>query len=186
MPALSALLGWRRRSRPRHASHGGRRTGKATLVPPGLTASELSMLAGSVLFYFGEAEAEGLPGALRPVVATLLWRAARLVVMGERGSGPATQGDLERCGQAIYRHLRMRRPSPDGIAARMGEELDSEIDRHLQLFFSGPHLPFALLVERLVPDLGPGPRARLAGLLEELIRDLGEQFGVVRQVNAVD
>ena len=186
MPALSALLGWRRRSRPRHGPEGRHRMGKATLVPPGLTRSELSMLAGSVLFYFGQAEAEGLPSPLRPVAAALLWRAARLVVMGERGSGPATQSDLERCGEAIYRHLRMRRPSPDGIALRLGEELDFEIDKHLQVFFSGPHRPFALLVERLVPDLGPGSRARLAGLLEELIRDLAEQFGVVRQINPQD
>jgi hypothetical protein len=185
MPALSALLGWRRRSRPRHRVNGRRGVGKVTLVPPGLTGSELSMLAGSVLFYFGQAE-EDLPPSLRPVIAALLWRAARLVVMGERGSGPATQSDLERCGQAIYRHLRMRRPSPDGMAVRIGEELDFEIDRHLQLFFGGPHLSFPLLVERLVPDHAPASRTRLAGLLEELIRDVAEQFGIVRQVNPQD
>ena len=173
MPSFSNLLGWRRRSGLRPNRRGRRVARKATLVPPGLTRPELELVAGSVLFHYRRSEQEDLPAQLRPLVAALLWRAARLVVMGERGAGAATRHDLDRCGAVVYRPL--------GLGS-LGE-MDLAIDRQLQDFFAGPHLPFALLVERLAPQLAPGARAQLAGLLEEMIRDLAEQFGMTRAVN---
>jgi hypothetical protein len=173
MPGFSNLLGWRRRSGSRTNRRARRVTRKATLVPPGLTRPEQALVAGSVLFHYRRTEQEELPAQLRPLIATLLWRAARLVVMGERGAGAATRHDLDRCGAVVYRHL--------GLGGH--GEADLEIDRQLQEFFAGPNLPFALLVERLAPQLAPGVRAQLAGLLEEMIRDLAEQFGMTRAIN---
>jgi hypothetical protein len=181
VPGFSNLLGWRRNSEwPRGP---GRRKvrRKATLVPPGLTRPELALVAGSVLFHYRRVEEDDLPPQLRPVIAALMWRAARLVVMSERGAGTATRHDLDRCGDAVYRHLGML-----GFWAAdldYGTEIDNAIDRQLQDFFSGPQLPLSLLVERLAPGLGPGSRAEVAAALEELIRDLAEQFGMTHPVN---
>ena len=178
MPGLSALLGWRQKSRHRR-SHGRKKqvTRIATLVPPGLTGPELATVAGSVLFHYRGVDFEGLPLQCHPMVAALLVRAARLVVMGERGSGRAIQKDLDRCAAAVYRHLGLNPVSHSGAADASLAVLELETDRELQDFFSGPPLPFVLLVERLAPQLGPGPRAQVAAALEDLIRDLAEQFG---------
>jgi hypothetical protein len=111
---------------------------------------------------------------LRALIAALFVRAARLVVMGERGSGRALQADLDRCGAAAYRHLGLQQVFE---VAALGPAIDLETDRRLQDFFTGPRLPLVLLVERLAPELGPGSRAEIADSLEELIRDLAEQFG---------
>jgi hypothetical protein len=187
VPGLSALLSWRQRSRLR------RRQGKkkqvtriATLVPPGLTGPELATIAGSVLFHYQRVDFEGLPLQCRPMAASLLVRAARLVVMGERGSGRAVQKDLDRCAAAVYSHLGLRPVSHASAAEGALGALESETDRQLQSFFSGPHLPFAVLVERLAPELGPRPRAQVATAVEELIRDLAEQFGTAGPLRMVE
>lgn len=154
------------------------------MVPPGLSGSELSTLAGSVLYQYRRIDTEDVPIRLRPLIAALLWRAARLVVMGERGAGAATRHDLERCGEAVYRHLGLSRQAwAGGAFARAGAEIEYEIDRALEDFFSGPSLPLALLVERLAPELGPGPRTHVASILEELIRDLADLFATGRHIN---
>lgn len=152
-----------------------------TLVPPGLSGSELVALAGSVLYQYRRIDIEDVPIRLHPVIAALLWQAARLVVMGERGAGAATRHDLERCAEAVYRHLELSRAG--GGFGRAGVEIEYQIDRALEDFFSGPSLPLILLVERLAPELGPGPRAHLASILEELIRDLADLFATGRHVN---
>jgi hypothetical protein len=146
-------------------------------VPPGLTEAEAATVAGSVLFHVRRIDFEGLPPQFRAVVAALLLRAARLVVMGERGASRPIQHDLNRCAAAVYDHLGIFRlfPAPDSQGAI--SMLEAEADRQLQDFFSGPSLPLALLIERLAPNLGPHPRAQMATALEELIRDLAEQFG---------
>jgi hypothetical protein len=176
VPGLSALLGWRQRSRNPH-SRGKRRGARiATLVPPGLTGPEAATVAGSVLFHFRRVDFEGLPPQFRAMVAALLLRAARLVVMGERGSGRPVQMDLNRCAAAVYANLRIEALFPAADREGAISLLEAETDRQLQEFFSGPSLPLVLLIERLAPNLGPRPRAELAAALEELIRDLAEQF----------
>ena len=146
-------------------------------MPPGLTGPEVATVAGSVLFHVRRVDFEGLPPQFRAVVAALLLRAARLVVMGERGASHPIQSDLRRCAAVVYDHLGVTRlfPAPDSEGAI--SMLEAEADRQLQEFFSGPSLPLVLLIERLAPNLGPQPRAQLAAALEELIRDLAEQFG---------
>ncbi|HXV25491.1 MAG TPA: hypothetical protein VED46_14675 [Alphaproteobacteria bacterium] len=156
------------------------------LVPPGLTDAELASLAGSVLFYQRRTEQAATPARLRPLILALLWRAARLVAMGERGAGAATQHDLERCAEAVYRHLRGRHPAVEDRSIQPSTEIDWMIDEQLLAFFSGPDLPLQLLVERLAPELAPDARAEVAGVLQELIRDVGEQFGLTRPVNPSD
>jgi hypothetical protein len=177
VPGLSALLGWRQKSRDRRR-HGRKQVTRiATLVPPGLTGPELATVAGSVLFHYRRVDFEGLPAQFQAMVAALLVRAARLVIMGERGSSRALQQDLDHCAAAVYRHLGIKRPLPGAEGEPPVSAIEAETDRQLQEFFSGPHLPLVLLIERLAPDLGPRPRAQVAAILEELIRDLAEQFG---------
>ncbi len=156
------------------------------LVPPGLADPELTSLAGSVLYYQRRVEETAIPARLRPVIEALLWRAARLVVMGERGAGAVTRHDLERCAEAVYRHLRGRHPVVEDRSIQPGTEIDWMIDQQLLAFFSGPNLPLELLVERLAPELAPDARAEVATVLQELIRDVGEQFGLTRPVNPRD
>jgi hypothetical protein len=175
VPGFPTLLGWRRSFGKRRARRSGPATRKATLVPPGLSRPELAMVAGSVLFHFRQAEPEDMPPQLRAIVAALLWGAARLVVMGERGAGAPTRHDLDRCAEAVYRHL--------GLHGSLSHALGPQIDQQLQDFFGGPDRPLALLVERLAPSLAPVSRAQVAAALEELIRDLAEQFGMTRAIN---
>jgi hypothetical protein len=130
-----------------------------------------------VLFHYRRVDFEGLPAQFQAMVAALLVRAARLVIMGERGSSRALQQDLDHCAAAVYRHLGIKRPLSGAEGEAPVSAIEAETERQLQEFFSGPHLPLVLLIERLAPDLGPRPRAQVAAILEELIRDLAEQFG---------
>ena len=182
MPGLLNLISLRRGSRRRPRAQGSR-VRRSTVVPPSLSNRELATLAGIFLFYRSQALATSLPADIASPVTALLWRAASLVVMGERGTGPAIHHGLKRCAQAIDRYDRSRQAHLEQRSILTGSGIDDDINRYLHRFLSGPDQPLDRLVELLAPELAPTPRRQIAAALEDLIRDVADQLGFTRSVN---
>ena len=154
------------------------------IVPPSLNEFELATLAGIFILYRRRAQAGPLPPAFELLITALLWRAANLVVMSERGIGPSIREGLRRCAHAIDIYDRSRLAQAELRSISTASRLDEGIDRHLEAFLSGPDQSLDRLVEHLAPDLAPRARARIAAALEDLIRDIADQLGFSRTVNS--
>ena len=170
--------------------HGVRSTAKrpevrrSDIVAPSLNDFEIATLAGIFILYRRRAQAGPLPPAFELLITALLWRAANLVVMSERGIGPSIREGLMRCARAIDLYDRSRRAQAELRSILTASRLDEGIDRHLETFLSGPDQSLDRLVEHLAPDLAPKERRHIATALEDLIRDIADQLGFSRAVNS--
>jgi hypothetical protein len=172
-----------RRKHGARSSAKGPEVRRSDIVPPSLSDTELATLAGIFVFYRRQAQAGPLPPPFELLITALLWRAANLVVMSERGIGPSIREGLRRCAHAIDLYDRSRRARAERRSILTASRLDEGIDRHLEVFLSGPDQSLDRLVEHLAPDLAPKARRQIAAALEDLIRDIADQLGFARSVN---
>jgi hypothetical protein len=169
--------------------HGARSTAKgpevrrSDIVLPSLNDIELATLAGIFVLYRTRAQAGPLPPPFELLITALLWRAANLVVMSERGISPSIREGLMRCARAIDLYDRSRRAQAERRSILTASRLDEAIDRHLETFLSGPDQSLDRLVEHLAPELPAKARRQIAAALEDLIRDIADQLGFSRSVN---
>ena len=141
------------------------------------------MLAGTFLFHRTLTRAAALPLRTEHRLTALLWGAARLVILADRGSGSAILADLRRCAAAVDGYERVRIARPELRSAIGSLETSEALDGELDEFLTGPTLPLDLLVDRVVPELPSDKRRHVAAILEDLLRDLAEQLGFARSIN---
>ena len=141
------------------------------------------MLAGTFLFHRSLMRALAVPLQTERRLTGLLWRAARLVILADRGASATILEDLRSCAAAVDTYERARISRPELRSAIASLEMSDAAEVELDRFLTGPNLPLDLLVDRVAPELLQDKRRRAAAILEDLLRDLAEQLGFARSVN---